>query len=445
MSQEEIQRLQRRADRERAARKQAEKLLEEKSLALYQSNLNLQELAGSLEALVAQRTSELEVALQKAEAGTRAKGDFLATMSHEIRTPLNGIIGTADLLRLSALDEEQREFVEIIHTSGNTLLVLINDILDFSKIEAGKLELELRPFNLRKELDSLLNLYRPLAQKRGLVLVCVTEPDIPENIVADSTRLRQILGNLISNSIKFTHEGKVTLHTTLKQMDDESLDLHFDVVDTGIGMSAEALTRLFQPFSQADSSTTRKYGGTGLGLAICTRLVEAMGGKMFVHSQPGSGTSFGFNILARPASVPLQQPVPENQGAQPSRSLSILLAEDHPVNQVLALKVLAKIGYQADLAENGKLAVELAQAKHYDLILMDMQMPELDGIEATKAIRLLPLDRQPRIVALTANAFDTDRQLCLDAGMDDFMSKPFKVDVIKAQLNLTAAALDALA
>ena len=235
MSQEEIQRLQRRADRERAARKQAEKLLEEKSLALYQSNLNLQELAGSLETLVAQRTSELEVALQKAEAGTRAKGDFLATMSHEIRTPLNGIIGTADLLRLSALDEEQREFVEIIHTSGNTLLVLINDILDFSKIEAGKLVVEKVPFAFRQ---TVLESMQPLsmrAREKGLGFSVDIAAEIPDALIGDPTRLRQVLLNLVGNAVKFTGQGEISLRV-LEHAQAEPRVLEFFIRDTGIGI-----------------------------------------------------------------------------------------------------------------------------------------------------------------------------------------------------------------
>ena len=210
-------------------------------------------------------------------------------------------------------------------------------------------------------------------------------------------------------------------------------------------MSAETISRLFQPFSQADSSTTRKYGGTSLGLAICTRLVEAMGGRMTVESVPNRGTRFNFSIVAGRSDEQLAPAPSENFVSHVGRSMSILLVEDHPSNQALALKLLGKMGYDADLATNGRLALEFVQAKHYDLILMDMQMPEMDGIEATRAIRQLPLERQPRIVALTANAFETDRQNCLAAGMDDFMSKPFKLDTIREQLNLTAAALDASA
>ena len=442
MSEEDIQRLQRRADRERAARKQAEQLLEEKSLALFQSNQQLQLLAANLENQVRERTLELEMALQKAEAGTRAKSDFLAMMSHEIRTPLNGIIGTADLLAHAALNQEQEELVRMVRRSGDTLLVLINDILDFSKIEAGKLELDPQEFSLTDEIHSILGLHQALAEERGLELIADLAPDLPARIVADSTRLRQICGNLISNAIKFTHHGTITLRAFARQHDNAQVRIHFEVVDTGIGMSAEGLSRLFQPFAQADSSTTRKYGGTGLGLAICTRLAQAMGGTVTVESIAGAGTTFRFDILAKLAEFKETVIMPASGCTSSNRELSILLAEDNAVNQVLVRKLLSKIGYEADLAENGRLALELVQAKHYDLILMDIQMPEMDGLVATRAIRELRIDRQPRIVALTANAYESDKQACLAAGMDDFMSKPFMAETLRQQLCLTCAMRD---
>jgi len=423
----------RRAERERSARKQAEALLEQKSLELYHSNERLRRQAEELENLVAERTSELAKALEQARSATSAKSDFLATMSHEIRTPLNGIIGIADVLSLSPLDPGQKAQLDLLVKSGESLLALINDILDFSKIEAGHLDLEMRDFDPGAELESVAALFRAQATEKGLELE-VRLQDLPGTVCGDSLRLRQIVANLLSNAVKFTAAGRVALTAAAKLQPDGRWRLDISVQDSGIGITPEAMGKLFEPFSQADSSTTRKFGGTGLGLAICRRLVASMGGEISVESGPG--TIFRLFVQLDPA-------VPGKGGQEVIRpgcdrgepgSFSVLIAADHPINQTVALSLLRRLGQRADLASTGMRAVEMVATGHYDLVLMDMQMPEMDGLEATRRIRGLPLDVQPRIVALTANAFESDRERCRLAGMDGFLSKPFRLDDIRAIL-----------
>ena len=370
-----------------------------------------------------------------ADQASRTKSEFLAMMSHEIRTPMNGILGTVQLLELSPLNEEQSRDLMTIRNSGDALLVLIDDILDFSKIEAGKLELESRDFDPRTEIGNTLALYRPVIEGKGLGLEIAMAAELPSTVRGDSTRLRQILSNLVSNAIKFTQAGSIQIEVGAKALGGGLLELSCAVRDSGIGIPAERLDRLFRAFSQVDVSTTRQYGGTGLGLAICARLCESMGGRIEVESEGGVGSTFRFFIHLATGSAPLELPdrPPESAGlALPS--LRVLVVEDHPVNQKIALGLLAKLGIKADLAENGEIAVARVQAGAYDVVLMDMQMPVMDGIDATRAIRLLTLPAQPRIVALTANAFDTDRERCLQAGMDDFLSKPFRIDVLRDKL-----------
>lgn len=427
MSSEELLALQRRAERERLARKQAEKLLEEKSLALYQSNQKLQSLAAALEDQVQERTQALAKALSVAEHAARAKSEFLAMMSHEIRTPLNGIIGTAQVIQMAeCLDDEQRELVEVIKRSGDSLLVIINDILDFSKIEAGRLELDPQPVPIRSEIQNLTALYAATADANSLKLMIDLDHALPSTVVVDWTRLRQVISNLLSNAIKFTHAGSVSLQVRWEA----SEKLSVAVVDSGIGISTEGLDRIFKPFSQVDSSTARKYGGTGLGLVICSRLVELMGGIITVESTPNQGSTFSFSI---PVKEGLPASVESNADASVyvTNDLKILVAEDNKINQLVVLKMLKKFGYQADIAENGLEAVAMAEQGSYDLIFMDMQMPEMDGIEATKGIRALNLFKNPRIIGLTANAYETDRQLCLEAGMDDFLTKPIQREALQ--------------
>ena len=424
---EDPQPLLNRLERERQARQQAEVLLEARSLDLQETNLALRNLAEALELKIAQRTEELQVALELAESATRSKDRFLATMSHEIRTPMNAVVGLGELLAGTNLDEQQREYVRLLRDSGRHLLALINDILDYSKIDAGRLELESSPMDLGAAIDTVRTLTEYSAQEKALSLHWQIDADVPRAIVGDELRWRQILINLVSNAIKFTARGSVRVHVGRVGEEGGMLRLFGEVSDTGMGIAPEALGRLFQPFAQGDASITRAHGGTGLGLAICRRLVEAMGGAITVDSTPGRGSTFRFEWLTRAVDAPMPATPPPAE-ANSDRKLRILLVEDNPINQLLALEMLSKAGYQADTANDGLEAVERVRDGGYDLILMDMQMPRLDGLEATRQIRAMPGLRQPVIVAMTANAFREDQEACREAGMNDFISKPIAYD-----------------
>jgi signal transduction histidine kinase/DNA-binding NarL/FixJ family response regulator len=396
--------------------------------------------AEGLEAQVRARTAELEAALVRAEAGTQAKSAFLAVMSHEIRTPLNGILGTADLLQHSALDEDQASAVRLIRQSGDLLLGVINDVLDFSKIEAGRLELVPRAFDPRAELEGLVGLHRGAAVERGLTVELDVSSSVPARLFADVGRLLQIVGNLVANAVKFTHADSVRVTVDARD-EGEHAWLDVAVVDTGIGIAPEQVARLFQPFVQADVSMTRRYGGTGLGLAICARLIEMMGGRIDVESTPDVGTTFRFCVRTRRAEVEVLD-VPHRVStpdAADGRALRVLLAEDNVVNQAVGMRFLKTLGCEATLAVDGRAAVALVAARPFDLVLMDMQMPVLDGVDATRAIREIPLPTRPTIVALTANAYPSDRAMCLAAGMDDFMAKPLRLDDLRALVRRVAA------
>jgi signal transduction histidine kinase/ActR/RegA family two-component response regulator len=421
---------------------------EDDIVRLRDAQAELERASEGLEAQVQARTADLEAALLRAEAGTRAKGEFLAVMSHEIRTPLNGILGTADLLQLAPLAPDQQELVRLVRRSGDLLLTILNDVLDFSKVEAGKLELVARPFDLRAEVEAVVALHRPVTLERGVALRVEIAPELPRHVMGDAVRLMQILGNLLANAVKFTHQGQVTVSIGVRADEDEPpakgarLELDVAVSDTGIGIEASALRNLFQPFYQADATTTRRYGGTGLGLAVCAQLVRLMGGAISAQSDVGVGSTFHFHVPVDRVSAEVAQGEAEN--AAPgfdADGMSVLVAEDNPVNQTIARRLLEQLGCEVSLADDGRAAVEIASGIAFDLILMDVRMPVLDGLSAARAIRSLPLPRQPRIVAVTANAYESDRAECLDAGMDDFMPKPLRLETLRRQLRRTRAVL----
>jgi CheY-like chemotaxis protein/HPt (histidine-containing phosphotransfer) domain-containing protein len=364
---------------------------------------------------------------------------------------MNGVLGMTDLLLDTVLDAEQSEYVSIVKSSADALLRVINDILDFSKIEAGKLLIEHIPFDLSQTVAETMKAVALRAKGRDLQLTCEVAPDVPLAVMGDPGRLRQILVNLLGNAIKFTAQGSVAVRVTRESEGVGDAVLHFCVADSGIGIAADKLQSIFEAFSQEDSSTTRRFGGTGLGLSICARLVEAMGGQIWVESEIGHGSAFHFTMRVGLAAAKLQTDragttdrqagVPGDARSQPQRHFNVLLVEDNAINLRLAVTLLERWGHRVTVAENGQLAVDQVARQVFDVVLMDMMMPVMDGLEATQCIRALPMPgAKVPIIAMTANAMDADRERCIQAGMNDYISKPIKAQELQDLLQSVVGA-----
>ena len=403
--------------------------------------------------VVHEQKGEIERLLVEAQQASKLKSEFLANMSHEIRTPMNGVLGMTDIVLSTQLEPEQREYLEAARFSADSLLTIINDILDFSKIEAGRLDLNPIEFSLQECLEDSAKIFTVPLRSKKLEYKCEVADNVPAQLIGDPDRLRQVLLNLVGNAVKFTETGAISIHIRREGENASGVLLHFEVRDTGIGIPADKRKVIFESFRQVDGSTTRRYGGTGLGLTICSRLVELMSGSIWVESELGKGSQFQFTArfglvsrtgddLASMARAITPVIVPAEQ---PSTVLRILLAEDNVINQRLATRLLEKRGHKVDVSATGREALERLQDGHYDVVLMDVQMPDMDGLQATALIR----EREARlgmhtpIIALTAHTMKGDRERCLNAGMDDFITKPVNAVELIAVVEATAAATSA--
>ncbi len=372
-----------------------------------------------------------------AEKATFAKSYFLANMSHEIRTPLNGIIGSTELLKQQVQDEDKLELINTLQSCSHLLLNIINDVLDVSKIEAGQLTLQQAPFQINHCVNSvvLINTAHMKTLGKNLAINYHIESDIEDNVIGDKNRLKQILLNLISNAVKFTLEGGIQINVTKDGIVDDKQILTFKVADTGIGISEKNIPLLFQPFTQVVQPNNKQFGGTGLGLSICKKLVEMMDGTIWVHSIKGKGSTFCFQIALNISNEIVEEEIEQLPQIFETKKCKILLAEDNLMNQFVAKKIFRSLGYTISTAVNGVEVIAMSKKENYDIIFMDIQMPELDGLEATKKIKSSTTSHKPVIIAMTANALKEDEDICYAAGMNDFLSKPFTIEQLKMVLN----------